>query len=87
MLEYVGRDKLYVPVDRLDYLEKYWSAESATPKLDRLGRVGARSKAGQEVHARHGAGALEALRRAPSKNDPFLTGASAIKCGYAAREI
>ena len=27
VLEYVGRDKLYVPVDRLDYLEKYSSAE------------------------------------------------------------
>ncbi len=40
VLEYVGRDKLYVPVDRLDYLEKYSSAESATPKLDRLGGTG-----------------------------------------------
>jgi transcription-repair coupling factor (superfamily II helicase) len=36
----IGRDKLYVPVDRLDYLEKYSSAESATPKLDRLGGTG-----------------------------------------------
>ena len=40
VLEYLGRDKLYVPVDRLDYLEKYSSAESATPKLDRLGGTG-----------------------------------------------
>jgi len=40
VVEYVGRDKLYVPVDRLDYIEKYSSAESATPKLDRLGGTG-----------------------------------------------
>ncbi len=40
VLEYLGRDKLYVPVDRLDYLEKYSSAKSATPKLDRLGGAG-----------------------------------------------
>ena len=30
VLEYRGGDKLYVPVDRLDYLEKYSSAESAS---------------------------------------------------------
>ncbi|GMR21776.1 MAG: transcription-repair coupling factor [Acidobacteriota bacterium] len=37
VLEYSGGDKLYVPVGRLDYLEKYSSAESAKPKLDKLG--------------------------------------------------
>ena len=40
VLEYSGGDKLYVPVDRLDYLEKYSSAESAKPKLDKLGGTG-----------------------------------------------
>ncbi len=40
VLEYGGGDKLYVPVDRLDYLEKFSSAESATPKLDKLGGTG-----------------------------------------------
>jgi len=40
VLEYTGGDKLYVPVDRLDYLEKYSSAESAKPKLDKLGGTG-----------------------------------------------
>ena len=39
-LEYVGGDKLYVPVDRLDLLEKYSSAEGATPRLDKLGGTG-----------------------------------------------
>ena len=40
VLEYSGGDKLYVPVDRLDYLEKFSSAESAQPKLDKLGGTG-----------------------------------------------
>ena len=40
VLEYSGGDKLYVPVGRLDYLEKYSSAESAKPKLDKLGGTG-----------------------------------------------
>ena len=37
VLEYVGGDKLYVPVNRLDLLEKYSSAEAARPRLDKLG--------------------------------------------------
>ncbi len=39
-LEYVGGDKLYVPVDRLDLLEKYSSSEAARPRLDKLGGTG-----------------------------------------------
>jgi len=40
VLEYLGHDKLYVPVDRLDCLEKYSSAESSSPRLDKLGGSG-----------------------------------------------
>jgi transcription-repair coupling factor (superfamily II helicase) len=40
VLEYLGGDKLYVPVDRLDLLEKYSSSESAKPRLDKLGGTG-----------------------------------------------
>jgi transcription-repair coupling factor (superfamily II helicase) len=40
VLEYSGGDKLYVPVDRLDYLEKFSSSEAAKPKLDKLGGSG-----------------------------------------------
>lgn len=40
VLEYTGGDKLYVPVERLDFLEKYSSAEAAKPKLDKLGGSG-----------------------------------------------
>jgi transcription-repair coupling factor (superfamily II helicase) len=39
-LEYVGGDKLYVPVDRLDLLEKYSSSEGKKPRLDKLGGTG-----------------------------------------------
>jgi transcription-repair coupling factor (superfamily II helicase) len=40
VLEYQGRDRLYVPVERLDLLEKYSSAESTQPRLDKLGGTG-----------------------------------------------
>ncbi|HXX70336.1 MAG TPA: transcription-repair coupling factor [Polyangiaceae bacterium] len=36
-IEYLGGDKLYLPVWRLSQLEKYVGGESAQPKLDRLG--------------------------------------------------
>jgi transcription-repair coupling factor (superfamily II helicase) len=39
-LEYASGDKLYVPVDRLDLLEKYSSSEGKRPKLDKLGGTG-----------------------------------------------
>ncbi|HNX50483.1 MAG TPA: CarD family transcriptional regulator, partial [Thermoanaerobaculaceae bacterium] len=36
-LEYAGGGKLLVPLERADVLEKYASAETAPPRLDRLG--------------------------------------------------
>ncbi len=39
-LEYLGGDKLYVPVDRLDLLEKYSSSEGKHPRVDKLGGTG-----------------------------------------------
>ena len=36
-IEYAGGDKLYLPVWRLNQLEKYVGGENAQPKLDRLG--------------------------------------------------
>jgi transcription-repair coupling factor (superfamily II helicase) len=36
-IEYAGGDRLYLPVWRLNQLEKYASGEHAQPKLDRLG--------------------------------------------------
>ncbi|MGM0645179.1 MAG: transcription-repair coupling factor [Thermodesulfobacteriota bacterium] len=37
LLEYADSDKLYVPVDRLNLVQRYQGAEGASPPLDRLG--------------------------------------------------
>ncbi|MCC7155222.1 MAG: transcription-repair coupling factor, partial [Bryobacterales bacterium] len=39
MLEYAGDAKLYVPLTRLDLIQKYRSSGDATPPLDKLGGV------------------------------------------------
>ncbi len=38
-LEYLGGDKLYVPVDRISLVQKYEGAEDTIPRLDKLGGV------------------------------------------------
>ena len=48
-LEYEGGDRLYVPVDRINVVQRYVSADSAAPPLDKLGgtsweRVKAKTK-------------------------------------------
>ncbi|MGH7896103.1 MAG: CarD family transcriptional regulator, partial [Candidatus Binatia bacterium] len=48
-LEYDGGDRLYVPVDRINVVQRYVSADGGTPPLDKLGgtsweRVKARAK-------------------------------------------
>ncbi|MDI9570305.1 MAG: transcription-repair coupling factor, partial [Pseudomonadota bacterium] len=37
LIEYLDRDKLYIPVDRLDRIQRYLGPDGATPRLDRLG--------------------------------------------------
>ncbi|NJB66759.1 transcription-repair coupling factor (superfamily II helicase) [Desulfobaculum xiamenense] len=45
LLFYAGDDKLYLPVDRLDVIQRYKGPEGATPALDKLGGTGwARAK-------------------------------------------
>jgi transcription-repair coupling factor (superfamily II helicase) len=39
-IEYLGKDKLYVPVDQLDLIQKYASEEGKVPALSRLGGTG-----------------------------------------------
>ncbi|HXF43522.1 MAG TPA: transcription-repair coupling factor, partial [Pyrinomonadaceae bacterium] len=39
-LEYADRAKLFVPVERLDLVSRFASAESSTPRLDQLGSIG-----------------------------------------------
>jgi transcription-repair coupling factor (superfamily II helicase) len=37
LIEYAGRDRLYVPADRISVLQKYIGADEKNPKLDQLG--------------------------------------------------
>lgn len=37
MVEYLGGDKLYVPVDRLNRVQRYVAQEGSVPQLDKLG--------------------------------------------------
>ena len=36
-IEYKGEDKLYIPVEKLEFINKYSSNEGATPKVNKLG--------------------------------------------------
>jgi len=52
LLEYAGGDKLYLPVDRINLVQRYVGAEGVEPRLDRLGAAGwekAKAKARAEV--------------------------------------
>jgi transcription-repair coupling factor (superfamily II helicase) len=51
-IEYQGNDKLYLPVDQLDLIQKYASEEGRVPALSRLGGMGwskAKSKAKKAI--------------------------------------
>jgi transcription-repair coupling factor (superfamily II helicase) len=37
LVQYQEQDKLYVPIDRLDFLQRYVGPEGFTPRLDRMG--------------------------------------------------
>lgn len=37
IIEYLGGDRLYIPLERIDQIQKYHAPEGARPKLDRLG--------------------------------------------------
>jgi len=39
-LEYAGNDKLYLPIDRIEKIQKYVGGEGYTPKLDKMGGQG-----------------------------------------------
>jgi len=53
-LEFAGNDRLYLPVRRIDQVQRYVGADDAPPRLDRLGGtawVKAKGKAAQAVRA------------------------------------
>ncbi len=37
LIEYQGNDRLYIPVDRIDQIQRYIGAEGHSPKVDKLG--------------------------------------------------
>jgi transcription-repair coupling factor (superfamily II helicase) len=37
LIEYLDQDKLYIPVDRLDQIQRYLGPEGAAPRIDKLG--------------------------------------------------
>jgi transcription-repair coupling factor (superfamily II helicase) len=39
LIEYQGDDRLYVPIDSLELVQKYIGGEKAQPKIDRLGSI------------------------------------------------
>jgi transcription-repair coupling factor (superfamily II helicase) len=39
LLEYLDRDKLYLPVDRLDQIQRYLGQDGRSPKVDKLGGI------------------------------------------------
>jgi transcription-repair coupling factor (superfamily II helicase) len=52
LLEYAGGDKLYLPVDRINLVQRYVGAEGLEPRIDRLGGAAwdkAKSKAKEAV--------------------------------------
>ena len=55
LLEYAADAKLYVPLTRLDLVQKFRGAGEAKPRLDRLGgATWTKQVAGQSQDARHG---------------------------------
>ena len=63
-LRYHGDDKLFVPVERLDLIQKYTGGTRPGARSARRHDVGEGQDARQEGDARHGRGAAEALRAA-----------------------
>ena len=78
ILEYAEGARLYVPLTRLDLVQKYRSAEGAQAGAQPAGHaaVGQDQGAGQEGHAGHGGRAAQALRRAQDRRGPRLSAAT-----------
>ena len=64
-IRYQGNDKLYVPTDQLDRVQKYIGSEGERPKLNRLSGGGMAEAEGQgeDLHPGDGGGTDQALRR------------------------
>ena len=67
-LRYAGDDKLFVPVERLDLVQKYSGGGDPPARSARRHHLGEGQDARQEGDARHGRRAAEALRRAQGRS-------------------
>ena len=74
VLEFAEAAKLYVPLTRLDLIQKYRSGEGVRPRAEPAGRaaVGQDQGAREEGHERHGGRAAQALCRAQSRRRATL---------------
>ncbi|NIM05805.1 MAG: transcription-repair coupling factor, partial [Armatimonadetes bacterium] len=72
LIRYAGEDKLYVPTDQFDRVQKYIGAEAQPPSLNRLGgREWIRTKRKAQRSAKELAKELVALYAARSKQEGF----------------
>ena len=84
-LRYAGDDKLFVPVERLDLVQKLHRRRPAGARQARRHDVGESEDPRQEGHARHGRGAVEALRRPQGGAGPRLQPRLALAAGVRGR--
>lgn len=64
VLEFYGGDTLYVPLDRLNQVQRYTGAEGHVPRVDRLGeQLGPHDRPGQEGDRGDGQGARGPARQ------------------------
>ena len=84
-LRYAGEDKLFVPVERLDLVQKYTGGAEAGARQARRHDLGEGQDARQEGHARHGRGAAQALRRAQGGAGPRVQPRLALAAGIRGR--
>jgi transcription-repair coupling factor (superfamily II helicase) len=64
-IEYLGADKLFLPVDRLSRVQRYGAADGVQPRIDKLGgETWEKTKTKVKASLRHMAGELLALHAA-----------------------
>ena len=74
LLEYAEGARLYVPLTRLDLIQKYRSAEGARPALESSGHggLGQNQSPRSQGHERHDRRTAQALRRAKNSPGPLF---------------
>ena len=84
-LRYAADAKLFVPVERLDLVQKYSGITAPGARPARRHDVGEDQVARQEGDARHGRRAAQALRGAPRRHGPRLQRRHALAGGVRGR--